>query len=132
MGMGDSGRNVEAVGEAVRCLTDRDRMSMAQSKVTISTVGPSPEVFMKLADLPGTLAWSLHAADDSIRRKLVPSTRHSTVELRDGLIKALETRKSLRSRTIMIALTLIEGVNDSLEDAMKLAGILYYLTLYIN
>lgn len=121
MGMGDAGRNVEEVGVAVRALTDRDRLSLAQSKVTISTVGPSPQVFMNLAALPGTLAWSLHTPDDALRRKLVPSTRHTTEELRDGLLKALETRSAMRLRTIMIACTLIDGVNDSLEDARKLA-----------
>jgi adenine C2-methylase RlmN of 23S rRNA A2503 and tRNA A37 len=57
MGMGDSGRNIKAVGEAVAALTDRDRMGLAASKVTISTVGPSPEVFMELAKMSGTLAW---------------------------------------------------------------------------
>ena len=69
----------------------------------------------------GTLAWSLHSPDDQIRRRLVPSTRHSTIELRDGLIKALKTRSAIRTRTIMIALTLIDGINDSIEDAIKLA-----------
>ena len=76
--MGDAGRNMKEVGIAVAALADRDRMSMAQSKLTISTVGPSPEAFMTLAAMPGSLAWSLHAADDVIRRKLVPSTRHTT------------------------------------------------------
>ena len=76
--MGDSGRNMKEVGIAVAALADRDRMSMAQSKITISTVGPSPESFMTLAAMPGSLAWSLHAADDALRRKLVPSTRHTT------------------------------------------------------
>jgi len=121
MGMGDSGRNMKAVGEAVACLADRERMCMAQSKITISTVGPSPEAFMELAAMPGTLAWSLHAADDAIRKRLVPSTRHTTVQLRDGLMAALATRPALRTRTIMVALTLIDGINDSIEDAQKLA-----------
>jgi 23S rRNA (adenine2503-C2)-methyltransferase len=118
--MGDSGRNMDAVGEAVAALTCRNKFSMASSKITISTVGPSPEAFTTLSLMPGTLAWSLHSADDKIRRKLVPSTRHSTVELRDGLVKALKSRKAVRTRTIMIALTLIDGVNDSEEDAIKL------------
>lgn len=121
MGMGDAGRNIIEVNEAVQCLTDRDRLSFAQSKVTISTVGPSPEVFFELAKMPATLAWSLHSPDDIIRRKLVPSTRHSTIALRDGLLQALQTRPSMRTRTIMIALTLIDGINDSEEDARKLA-----------
>eukprot|EP00596_Hydrurales_sp_CCMP1899_P005869 CAMPEP_0119038530 /NCGR_PEP_ID=MMETSP1177-20130426/7511_1 /TAXON_ID=2985 /ORGANISM="Ochromonas sp, Strain CCMP1899" /LENGTH=228 /DNA_ID=CAMNT_0007001243 /DNA_START=629 /DNA_END=1315 /DNA_ORIENTATION=+ len=124
MGMGDSGRNMEAVGEAVLALTCRKKFSMASSKITISTVGPSPEAFLTLANMPGTLAWSLHSPDDQIRKKLVPSTKHSTVELRDGLVKALQTRPAIRTRTIMIALTLIDGINDSAEDAMKLAAFL--------
>ena len=35
--MGDAGRNMEAVGKAVECLTDRERLSMAQAKICIST-----------------------------------------------------------------------------------------------
>jgi 23S rRNA (adenine2503-C2)-methyltransferase len=97
---------------------DRNRLSMAQGKITVSTVGPSPEAFMRLAPIPATLAWSLHSADDNIRKYLVPSTKHTTIELRDGLLAALETR-TLRSRTIMIAITLIDGINDSEEDARK-------------
>jgi 23S rRNA (adenine2503-C2)-methyltransferase len=118
--MGDSGRNMDAVGEAVAALTCRNKFSMASSKITISTVGPSPESFATLSAMPGTLAWSLHSADDKIRKKLVPSTRHTTVQLRDGLVKALKSRKAIRTRTIMIALTLIDGINDTEEDAMKL------------
>ena len=101
--MGDSGRNMDAVGEAVAALTCRNKFSMASSKITISTVGPSPESFATLSAMPGTLAWSLHSADDKIRKKLVPSTRHTTVQLRDGLVKALKSRKAIRTRTIMIA-----------------------------
>jgi 23S rRNA (adenine2503-C2)-methyltransferase len=111
---------MDAVGEAVAALTCRNKFSMASSKITISTVGPSPESFATLSAMPGTLAWSLHSADDKIRKKLVPSTRHTTVQLRDGLVKALKSRKAIRTRTIMIALTLIDGINDTEEDAIKL------------
>ena len=121
MGMGDAGRNMNAVKEAAECLVDRKRLSLPQSKITISTVGPSPEAFMTLAGIPATLAWSLHSPDDRIRKMLVPSTRHSTVELRDGFLAALLTRP-LKARTIMIAITLIEDINDSIEDAKKVAA----------
>lgn len=119
MGMGDAGRNLDAVGVAVDCLTDRERLSMASSKITVSTVGPSPEAFMAIAAMPATIAWSLHSPDDAVRRRLVPSTRHSTVTLRAGLLAALSSRPNPRTRTIMIALTLIDGINDSEEDALK-------------
>lgn len=59
MGMGDSGRNMAAVSDAVYALTDRFRLSMASSKITVSSVGPSPEAFMTLAAMPATLAWCL-------------------------------------------------------------------------
>jgi 23S rRNA (adenine2503-C2)-methyltransferase len=104
MGMGDAGRNLDAVTKAVRCLTDRDRFCFAQSKVTVSTVGPTPSVFQAIADVPCTIAWSLHAANDDLRKRLVPSTKHSTVELRDGLTAALATRPTFKSRTMYIYL----------------------------
>ena len=65
-GMGDSGRNMDAVGQAVEALADRDRMSMAQSKITISTVGPSPEAFEVLAKMPGECRGGSRVACNSI------------------------------------------------------------------
>jgi hypothetical protein len=87
----------------IAALTCRNKFGMASSKITISTVGPSPESFTTLSVMPGTLAWSLRSADDKIRKKLVPSMRHTTVQLRDGLVKALKSRKAIRTRTITIA-----------------------------
>lgn len=120
MGMGDAGRNPEAVEVAVESLIDTERFGMSKNKITVSTVGPSPEMFETIAKIPCTLAWSLHAADDGLRKLLVPSTKHTTVELRDGLAKAL-LQRPLRMRTIMIAATLVSGINDSDQDAKDLA-----------
>lgn len=75
---------------------------------------------MEISAIPCVIAWSLHSPIDSIRKKLVPSTRHSTAELRDGLLRALETRPLVRNRTIMLALTLIDGINDTEADAAQL------------
>jgi 23S rRNA (adenine2503-C2)-methyltransferase len=105
----------------VNCLVHRRRLSMPQSKVTVSTVGPSPEIFMTIARMPATIAWSLHSADDHIRKVFVPSTKHTVIELREGLIAALASRENVRTRTIMIAVTLIDGINDSIQDAQKIA-----------
>jgi 23S rRNA (adenine2503-C2)-methyltransferase len=128
MGMGDAGRNLEAVQEAVACLTDPFRLSFAYQKVTVSTVGPHPEVFEKIAKMNCTIAWSLHSANESIRQRLVHSSRStpqkptaSLVELREGLLKALQDSRTRRRQTLMIALTLIAGINDSEEDAHQVA-----------
>jgi 23S rRNA (adenine2503-C2)-methyltransferase len=93
---------------------------MAQAKVTISTVAPSPEAFHKLAQAPVALAWSVHAVRDELRKSIVPTTRYSMKELRDGYLAALK-QKSRKLRTSMIEVVLIAGVNDSPEEADHMA-----------
>lgn len=122
MGMGDAGCNARNSAEAAAILTDDSRFKLAKSKVTVSTVGPSPQCFKLLARAPCMLAWSLHSADDELRRQLVPThTRFTVEELRQGLMDALQQREGVRTRTLMVAATLIDGVNDSVEDATSLA-----------
>lgn len=121
MGMGDAGRNLVNVRQAVECLVDPDRFSFSRSKVTVSTVGPSPDIFAELATIPASLAWSLHSPNDGLRKMLVPSTRHSMIELRDAIIHAMTTLRHKNHRTLMIACTLIKGINDSDDDAIALA-----------
>jgi 23S rRNA (adenine2503-C2)-methyltransferase len=117
MGIGDAGRNLIAVGDALRTITDTQKLRFPTTRVTLSTVGPSPEIFSEISKLPCDIAWSLHSADDTIRKKLVPSTKHSTIALRDGLIEGLKLRSTIRARALMIALTLLEGINDRESDA---------------
>eukprot|EP00543_Licmophora_paradoxa_P007598 CAMPEP_0202454038 /NCGR_PEP_ID=MMETSP1360-20130828/11870_1 /ASSEMBLY_ACC=CAM_ASM_000848 /TAXON_ID=515479 /ORGANISM="Licmophora paradoxa, Strain CCMP2313" /LENGTH=233 /DNA_ID=CAMNT_0049073263 /DNA_START=317 /DNA_END=1018 /DNA_ORIENTATION=- len=121
MGMGEPSDNVEAVTKAATILTTRELFQLSATKVMISTVAPSPEAFLKLAEAPCVLAWSVHAANDSLRKKLVPTTRYSMVELRQGLIDALNKRSNPVLRTTMIEVALMAGVNDSLQDADDLA-----------
>jgi 23S rRNA (adenine2503-C2)-methyltransferase len=120
MGMGDAGANhVEAALAAV-VLTDGDRFGFSKRRLTLSTVGPSPRAFKALAAAPGTLAWSLHAVDEGLRKVLVPSAAHSPRELRDGLLDALAG--SPETGPLMLAVTLLAGVNDGAGDAAALAA----------
>lgn len=124
MGMGDAGRNTEAARDAAEILTDPFKFGLAKTKVTISTVGPSPQAFLELAEANAMLAWSIHSADDDLRKQLVPThskNKYTMVDLRDGLIAALKTRPAVRARTLMCAATIIKGINDSDEDAARLA-----------
>mmetsp|Transcript_37410 Transcript_37410/g.119998 ORF Transcript_37410/g.119998 Transcript_37410/m.119998 type:complete len:382 (+) Transcript_37410:509-1654(+) len=122
-GMGDAGVNAENAAKAAEILTDDFRFGLAKAKVTASTVGPGPEAFRVLAKAPCALAWSVHSANDHLRRQLVPThSRYSVKELRQFLIDALSLRPAKRTRTLMIAATLIAGVNDRDEDAAELAA----------
>lgn len=75
---------------------------------------------MELAKAPCVLAWSVHAANDDLRKKLVPTTKYSMAELRQGLIDALLSRP-MNTRTCMLEVALMKGVNDRLGHADDLA-----------
>ena len=121
-GMGDAGVNCVEAAAACAILTDDQRFNLARAKVTASTVGPNPEVFKVLAAAPCMLAWSVHSPNDALRKQLVPTHAHfSAVDLRQGLVEALSSRPTLRTRTLMVTATLIEGINDSDQDAKDLA-----------
>lgn len=123
MGMGEPLNNPLNVMRAVEMLTDDRCFGFARSKVTVSTVGPSPAAVRAGGNMPAMLAWSVHAADDDLRKKLVPTTAHTMVELRDAFKEVL-TGRSKQMSTFMVAVTLIEGINDGVEQADQLVELL--------
>jgi 23S rRNA (adenine2503-C2)-methyltransferase len=119
-GMGEPSDNADAVNQAARILTTREFFQLSATRVTVSTVAPSPESFMQFAQTPVVLAWSVHAVRDELRRQLVPTTKYTTVELRQGMIDALCVRpKALR--TTMLEVALMEDVNDGIREADEMA-----------
>jgi len=125
MGMGEPTDNLQAVIPAVHRMVSQTGagFQLSPAKITVSTVAPTPHVFRELAAVPATLAWSVHAVRDSLRKELVPTTRYSMAELRAGLVDALRLRKDWGNRmwTVMLEVALIEGVNDGVLEAEELA-----------
>mmetsp|Transcript_25082 Transcript_25082/g.50152 ORF Transcript_25082/g.50152 Transcript_25082/m.50152 type:complete len:477 (+) Transcript_25082:2097-3527(+) len=122
MGMGEPADNAVAVVRAVSTMADRRMFSLAQSKITVSTVAPNPSAFTTLGSSPAALAWSVHAVDDSLRKELVPTTKFSMEELKEGLVEALKSRSKKLRRT-MLEVALIDSVNDSEKDAKLLISL---------
>jgi 23S rRNA (adenine2503-C2)-methyltransferase len=120
MGMGEPADNAGAVVRAANVMVDRNLFQLAARRVTISTVAPNPQVFAQLSEAPVVLAWSVHSSRDELRQQLVPTTKHTMEELREGLMTALQVR-SKRLRNIMLEVTLLDQINDSPEDAEHLA-----------
>ena len=118
--MGEPADAAEAVVPAVRILTDREQFQLAPRRVTISTVAPNPHAFAELGQAPAVLAWSIHAANDTLRRELVPTTQYTMEELREALIQVLQGR-SRRMRAIMLEVTLLDQINDTPQAAQELA-----------
>lgn len=121
MGMGEPADNLPAVEVALGSMVHPFGFALPKKHVCVSTVGPNPAAIRALEPLPCRLAWSVHAADDQLRRLLVPTTRHSMAELRDAWSETLTARND---RGLMAELTLIDGVNDGLEEADKLYELL--------
>jgi 23S rRNA (adenine2503-C2)-methyltransferase len=126
MGMGEPLNNFEAVKAAVEQLVHPDAFAFSRRNVVVSTVGPSPSLIAKAGTLPCRLAWSVHAADDSLRKLLVPTTRDRMETLRDAFIAALAFKPGGdKAKVLLIELALIGGVNDGLEHAEQLAHLLH-------
>ena len=120
MGMGEPGDNLDAVIRATEILTTRELFQLSASKVTVSSVSPTPDTFRQLGKAPCVLAWSVHAANDKLRKSLVPTTKYTMAELRQGMMDALLDRPR-NVRATMWEVALIAGVNDSMEAADELA-----------
>lgn len=120
MGMGEPLDNSAAMRKSVEILLDRDAFQLSARHVTVSTVGTTPHKIRSLRELRARLAWSVHAVDDGLRKRLVPTTKHPMTELREAFVEVMAEKKD----ALMVELTLMQGVNDREEDARRLAEFL--------
>jgi 23S rRNA (adenine2503-C2)-methyltransferase len=128
MGMGEPLANYQRVREAIRRLVEV--MGMSARSITVSTVGIVPGI-RRLADEPWPvyLAMSLHAADDELRSRLVPiNRRYPIADLEAAASEYFEKKR----RRISIEWTMMDGVNDTLDQADKLASIALRLRAHVN
>jgi 23S rRNA (adenine2503-C2)-methyltransferase len=114
MGMGEPLDNAKAVRAALEVMIDG--FQIGPRHITVSTVAPTPKAVLGLKGWPARIAWSLHAADDELRARLIPTARHSVRELRDAFAEISRDRDAL-----FVEVTLIGGVNDRPEDADAIA-----------
>lgn len=121
MGMGEPLSNYNAVIKAVRILNAPWALNISARKITISTVG-LPAGIRRLAreQLPVTLALSLHAPNDAIRRELIPWAEYAAI---DELMDACREYFQMTGREITFEYTLMRNVNDRPEHAQQLAKI---------
>lgn len=130
MGMGEPMANYRAVMQAAATLTDEAGMNMAARHITISTVGVIPGI-LKLAEEPLQLglAVSLHAPDDALRRSMIATA--SRYPLGD-IIAACRSYIAKTGRRVTFEYCLIDGVNDSREQAHELGRLLKGMLCHVN
>jgi 23S rRNA (adenine2503-C2)-methyltransferase len=130
MGMGEPLLNLAAVSEAIKILVHPKTFAMAPRRVTVSTVGILSKIEELLAIAPVNLAVSLHATTDRVRDRLVPLNRRYPLDALLGLLRQLDGVN--HRRPVFFEYTLIEGVNDSLEDARRLPALLRGIPSKLN
>ena len=130
MGMGEPLHNYDAVMQAVRMLANEHGLAMNPRRITLSTVGlvPAIERLARETDMPN-LAISLHGTTDEQRSALVPVNRKYSL---DELLEACRQFPLRRRDRITFEYVLLDHVNDSPEDARRLARLLSQLRAKIN
>ncbi len=130
MGMGEPLDNFDQVSRAVRILNTSKGAGIAARRITISTCGFVPGIErLKGLGLQVELSVSLHSAEDEVRGRLVPINR--TYPL-GRLMAALKDYIRATGRQVTFEYALIAGVNDSLEAADKLAGLVRGIQAKVN
>ena len=130
MGMGEPLANFDQVAAALEALTDPQRFGISARKITVSTIG-LPEGIRKLARLamPVTLAISLHAPDDELRRRLIPAAGETSIE---QILAAAREFYQSRKREVTLEYLLLAGVNDDPARADQLARLAGKLRCNVN
>jgi 23S rRNA (adenine2503-C2)-methyltransferase len=131
MGMGEPLANYAALVKSIRILTDAKLgVGYSPRRLTVSTVGLVPGI-EKLGreDLRVNLAISLHATTDDVRSRLMPVNRSFDL----AALMAAVARYPLASRQrVFFEYVMLEDVNDTADDARRLARLLRGLKAKVN
>ncbi len=130
MGMGEPLHNYEQTLTAVDRLTAPDAFNLGARKITISTVGLAPAIRRYADEQRQTpLAISLHAATDAERDRLIPVNRKWPIaELMDAIRYYIDKTH----RRITFEWALINGENDTIEQAQKLGQLVQGMLCHVN
>ena len=130
MGSGEPMDNYDNVVRFLRMISDEKGLHISQRNITVSTCGLVPEIRRFAREgLSVTLALSLHAPDDAVRRTLMPiANRYRISEVLD----ACQEYFQITGRRLTFEYSLVAGVNDNLEEAGRLAALLKPMHGHVN
>ncbi len=130
MGMGEPLLNYEATWQAIETLNDARGFGLGARRITLSTVGVVPGIQrLSREKLQIGLAVSLHAPTDRLRERLVPLNRRYPLS---QVMAACRDYGRNTGRRVTFEYALLEGVNDSPEQARQLGRLLQGLACHVN
>ena len=130
MGSGEPFDNYEALLRFLRMISDERGLHISLRNITVSTCGIVPGI-RRFAEegLPVTLALSLHAPNDEVRRELMPVARSYPLP---EVLDACREYFAKTGRRLTFEYSLVKGVNDSPREARALAGLLKDMHGHVN
>lgn len=130
MGLGEPLANFSHTVHAVRTINAPWGLGIAARKITVSTVG-LPSQMRRLADLRMqiTLALSLHAPSDDLRREIIPWGERVSI---DELVEACRYYFDRTGREVTLEYILLGGINDSAAAARDLASVAKRMRAFVN
>ena len=130
MGMGEPLDNYQNVTSFLRLVCAKDGFNFSERNITLSTCGIVPKIYALADDgFNVTVTISLHATSDQKRKQTMPIANAYSIK---QLIEACRYYFNKTGRRISFEYALIEGENDSLQDAEKLAGLVKGLNCHVN
>ncbi|RKZ91600.1 MAG: 23S rRNA (adenine(2503)-C(2))-methyltransferase RlmN, partial [Gammaproteobacteria bacterium] len=130
MGMGEPLANYNNVVTAMNLMRDDLAYGISWRRVTLSTSGMVPMIDKLREDCHVSLAISLHAANDKLRSEIIPlNDKYPIAELLAACKRYVDVQQR---RHITIEYVLLDGINDSVQDAKDLMRILKGLPTKIN
>ncbi|MCH9699709.1 MAG: 23S rRNA (adenine(2503)-C(2))-methyltransferase RlmN [Gammaproteobacteria bacterium] len=130
MGMGEPLLNYDNVVKAMNLMRDDFSFGLSKRRVTLSTAGVVPGIDRLADDCDVALAVSLHASTNQTRDELVPINRKYPIQqLLDACIRYIGDHKR---RKVTFEYVMLDGVNDSIEDARRLARLLQSVPSKVN
>ena len=130
MGMGEPLYNFENVRDGLRVIMDNEGIALGRRRITLSTSGVVPEIARTATEIGCLLAVSFHATTDEVRDQLVPINKKWNIAT---LLDALRAYPGLtNSERITFEYVMLQGVNDSKEDAHRLVNLIRGIPAKIN
>ncbi|MDD5115619.1 MAG: 23S rRNA (adenine(2503)-C(2))-methyltransferase RlmN [Candidatus Omnitrophica bacterium] len=127
MGTGEPLDNYDNLLKAVRVINSPEAFNIGSRKITISTCGIVPGIRrLQGESLQVELSISLHAADDSLRSRIMPINRKYPLS---DLIRCCREYSEKTNRQVTFEYILVKGLNSDLASAKKLSGLLSSLRL---
>ncbi|KAF5075464.1 putative dual-specificity RNA methyltransferase RlmN [anaerobic digester metagenome] len=130
MGSGEPLDNYDNVVKFIHLINHPDGQNMGQRHITLSTCGLIEKMYqLEEEHLQITLAVSLHAPNDEIRKSIMPVARANSM---DRLLVACRDYAEKTKRRITFEYAMMRGVNDSDECALELAKKLRDMLCHVN